>query len=55
MGFVFDVTATEVAVAGTRLDLDRDVVLWLEHQNDCVVLSSYNAYLDYVILLLEDF
>ena len=41
LGFVFHVTATEVAVTGTRLDLNWDVVLWLEHQNDCVLYYFY--------------
>ena len=41
MWVVFDVTATEVAVAGTRLEFDWDVVLWLKHQNDSVFVFSY--------------
>ena len=41
LGFVFDETATEVAVAGTRLEFDWDVVLWLKHQNDSVFVFSY--------------
>ena len=34
---------TEVAAKGTRLDLDWDVVLWLEHKNDCVLYYYDNC------------